>query len=218
MKINDLLNAHGLAPLPMQVCLQNRHAGASTFANPRFAVKSVWLSTRDEPSLCELSLRPLDFGNGSRCIALIGRAIAADSDDAADEDTVSLVYLLNAAEPCVWEAVDSWVEAGFLWVIASDHLQVATSISPPDLEVLNVRDVEGEELESDLLGGELLQLMKDGRMEDELKSRLGIVHPVVYTIVETPMTCKSLEPVDPEEWRVHLEHQANWLRHREITG
>jgi hypothetical protein len=218
MQMNEILKAHGLTLFPMQACLESRHAGPSTFSNPGFAVNSAWQATGDEPILCELSLRALNFGNVARCIALVGRAITPDYDDAPDDDRLTLVYLLNPADPCVWEAVDSWVAAGLLWVRVSDRLQLATTTGALDHQILDSRAAEGEEFESDILGGELLQLMKDGQMEEALRSRLGVDDPIFFTIVETPMILKSLVPVDPELWRMHLEHQANKLRHEGIAS
>jgi len=84
--------------------------------------------------------------------------------------------------------------------------------APPaghDQDFSEAREVQGNELESDLLAGRLLELISQGRLEAVLASQLGVQQPLRCAIVETPMLCQSMTPVDPREWEAHLEHQHN---------
>jgi hypothetical protein len=134
-----------------------------------------------------MALRVVDLG-GLDCCVMQASATTPGEGDPSDDDYRAFVYLLNPAETCLWKAIDSWLEVG---------------------SVLEARHAEGEELHGDMLAGAIERLLEAGQLEAELAKQLDIKVPLYCGIVETPMMLKSLESIDKEEWRLHVEHYWN---------
>ena len=207
----DQLHCDGsLKGLSMRASL--RATGASTPSRfcPAWELHYHWVGQEREPLLISLALRLLYLG-GSTCCAVQGRAITRGVGNPQDEDERTFVYLLNQADPTVWLAIDGWVQARCL-TAQSPKYGHGTSMSSSDLLALAARDCEGEELESDMLGGSILQLLRDGRLEVEVARQLDVKTPLYCAVVETPMLLASLQPVDQEEKRLRKEHEWNtWV-------
>jgi len=72
------------------------------------------------------------------------------------------------------------------------------------------RNHEADEIISDFVTSALIELWHQGRLEEVVKSGLGINRPLFCAIVETPMLCASLRPpLTQEEVDAHEAHQAN---------
>jgi hypothetical protein len=208
MTINEILKRHDLPPLPMRAWLELRHTSAFTVFNPTWALQYRWEAEGEEPILCGLELRKLEFAGALACLALIGRALMPSCDRGADDEERFLVFLLNPADPTVWEAVDSWLQARCLGATNGTGMS-GSSVTSAALAALDIRSIEGEELESDLLAGELLEQIKNGQLG--IRSGLELNGPIYFTIVETPFMCKSLQPADPGQLTMDFEHKANKL-------
>jgi hypothetical protein len=211
MNINELLEGHGLEHLPIRAWLKEPRSQAEP-PSSSYAVESRWLLAQTQPQLCGLKLRALHLGGSFRCLALVVDALAPVwKEETFDEERRYVVYLLNPADTSVWAAVDSWAQAKLLKAHTEDTC-LGTGIRQLDADVLELRDLEGQELESELLAGQLLELMKARMLEKVVREQLGLNRKTYVSVVETPMMCKSLEPVDAELWRMHLEHENNWSR------
>ena len=192
----------------MRAWLKPTGETAPSHGAPAWVLEGQWKSAEGKPLLVGVALRLLNLG-GSVCCAVQGRAIAPGEGKPRDEDVRVVVHLLSPAEPSVWQAIESWVQAGCISVQTGRQRMHGTSMSETDLEVLDARYAEGEELESDMLAGAIEQLIAEGRLEAEVAMQLGIRVPLYCAIVETPMMLKSLQPPDMEEWRLHTEHYWN---------
>jgi hypothetical protein len=207
MTINDILKSHDLAPLPLRAWLERRHIGAPTASNPTWALEHRWEAGGEQPIICELNLHKVQFSDVFTCLALVGRLVMPYCYSADDEER-TLVFLLNPADPTVWEAVDSWFQARYF--SASDGVGILSSpVGSADGAALDARSIEGEELESDLLAAELLEQIKSGGLI--FKSGRALRHPLYFAIVETPLIIKSLQPFDTIEWEMQSNHKANML-------
>ncbi|HYD15059.1 MAG TPA: hypothetical protein VEA77_01530 [Hyphomicrobium sp.] len=205
-----------LMVLPMKAWLKPTGVAAPSPRERAWVLEQEWTSSDEEPHLVEVALRLLNL-NGSMCCAIKGRAIAADREGRHDDER-AIVYLLNPADPSVWESIDSWMRTGYMTVCLGPGKSHSTSVGARDVEALKARGVEGEELESDMLAASILKLLKEGRLESEVAQQLGIKVPVCCVIVETPMMYKSLLPVDEEKWRLHKEHEASRLESEGIAS
>lgn len=153
-----------------------------------------------------IALRLVRIG-GSTCCALEGRVEYWKEERQWALTKRPFVYLLSPAEPSAWRAIDSWFEAkGFAMEHASGQLSLFR-LSARDRSVLEARYAEGEELESDMLAGNITELLESGRLETVLAKQLGLLGPMDCAIVETPMLLKSLQPYDPQEWKLHTERE-----------
>jgi hypothetical protein len=152
---------------------------------------------------------------GDDCCVVLAEAITLGEGTPSDEDYRALVFLLNPADKCVWAAIDNWVKVGIIAAHESSRGTNGTSVTPRDLEVLELRDLEGAELDSDTLASAIEKLLEQGQLEAELAKQLGIKMPLYCAIVETPMMLRSFQPPSVEileEWRLHKEHEWNrWL-------
>lgn len=210
MTINEILKRHELAPLPMRAWLERRHTGPSNVFNPTWALQYRWEAEGKQPILCGLELHKLEFAEALACLALVGRAVMPRCDDADDEEHEERfpVFFLNPADPTVWEAVDSWLQAGYFSATDGNGMS-GSSVTSADLAALDARSIEGEELESDLLAGELLKQIKSGQLH--FTSGREMKHPLYFTIVETPFISTSLQPIDPDEFEMQRHYRANKL-------
>ena len=203
----DQLHADGcLRGLPMRATLETTGGTNPSWYGPQWRLVSKWISMEEQPLLAGTRLRSIKLDEFDCCV-LEGRAIAPGEGNPLDDDCRALVYLLNPADACVWKAIDSWVQHGSIASLANPGSGGSySSVCARDLEVLELRSLEGEELESDLLAGAIQKLLKGGRLEAELAKQLGLDVPLYCTVVETPMLLKSLQTIDPEEWRQYMEH------------
>jgi hypothetical protein len=150
----DELHADGcLKHLPMRAWLKPTGV-ATRFASPGWLVEDQWKGAGEKPILVGVTLKLLKL-DGVVCCVVQGRAIALGDGDPTDEDERAIVYLLNPADGDVWQAIDSWMKAGYIVARVDLRSTHGTSVSDTDLAVLEARAVEGEELESDMLAASL---------------------------------------------------------------
>jgi len=208
----DELHSDGcLKGLPLRATLNATGQPAPSFALPEWELEYRWVVAEKRVLQTNASLRCVRLGNADCCVVL-AEAITPGEGNPRDEDYRALVYVLNPADRCVWTAIDSWVTFGSIATHEALRCSGGGCVTLRDLQVLKLRDLEGEELESDVLAGEIQELLKVGKLESELARQLGIKVPLYCAIVETPMMLKSMQPVNPEEWRLHKEHEMNrWL-------
>lgn len=210
MNFEQLPASSPFAAFPLRARIEPTGVSVPSASCPAWELEHQWVSLEEEPLLVGIALRLVDLG-GSACFAVTGRAVT-QRKMRRGKDERALVYLLNAADPVVWTMVDSWVRVGCMSVRINSKCRLGTSVSTPDLAVLEARYAEGEELESDLLAGAIMELMRKGQLEGEMGRKLGIKVPLYCAIAETPMMLKSLQPVDEEAWRLHKEHElSRWL-------
>jgi hypothetical protein len=211
MTFNEEPSNDILRQLPMRARLKATGAIAPSGATPAWIVEQQWQSTVEQPLLVGIALRLFEL-RGIRCCAIQGSAVTPGKGASSYDDERAFVYLLNPADPIVWRAIDSWLEEGRVIVHTGSGCQRAASLCNADLAVLAVREIEGEELESDMLAGVIKELFYEGLLETEVATQLGIKVPAYCTVVETPMMCKSLEPADEEAWRIFMEIRTQkWL-------
>jgi hypothetical protein len=210
MNFDQLPKDSALAALPMRARLAPTGVSVPSVSCAAWELQHQWVSTEEEPLLCGTALRLVKL-ESVVCLTVKSRAIAPRKMRRG-KDERAFVYLLNPADPVVWTTVDSWLRAGCMSVRTSPRRRHGTSVSTPDLAVTEARDLEGEELHSDMLAGAIEQLLERGELEAELAKHLDIKVPLYCAIVETPLMLKSLQHVDMEEWRLHKEHEMNrWL-------
>lgn len=215
MNINDLLNGHKLPTMPMRAWLSQDEGLEPDVTGPIWTLEDCWGSPESQPLLTGAKIREFHLGDIA-CLAVIGHAVtlyssSGNDDEVSDDDERAFIYLLNPADPCVWDVIDSWEAAPFRHMrIRSGGGSLATPLPKADLELLDARSAKDNELDNDLLAGELLKLMKEGRLEEVLRDQLGIKRPMYLAIVETPMLCKSLTPLSAEE----LEEAQAYLAHK----
>ena len=207
MAFTELLADNCSTSLPMRARLVETGSRVPSPGSPPWVLQHEWTAMEEEPMLVGVALKLFDL-DGVACCAALGRAIAPSCEDPRQEDERAFVYLLSPADPLVWQAIDSWMQVQFISVRTPKYMH-ATSLSKSDLEVLEARYAEGEELESDLLGGAIQKLIDEGRLEAEVAKQLGITVPLYCAVVETPMLCISLQPVELALWREHVEHHWN---------
>lgn len=211
MNFDDLHGGGCLKALRLRAWLRPTGATAPSHASAAWVVEDQWKSEDEKPLLVGVALRLLRL-DGVECCAIKGRAITPGERNARDEDERAVVYLLSLAEPGVWQAIDSWIQVGSIPVKTGPRSMHATTVSKNDLAVLDARDVEGEELESDMLAGAIQKLIEAEQLEAEVAKQLDIKVPLYCAVVETPMMLKSLQPVDEEEWRLHKEREGTrWV-------
>lgn len=210
MNFDQLPNDSALAALPMRARLAPTGVSVPGISCAAWELQHQWVSTEEEPLLNGTALRLVKLG-GVVCLAVKSDAIAPRKMRRG-KDERAIVYLLNPADPVVWTTVDSWLRARCISVRSSPRCRHGTSVSPPDLAVTEARDLEGEELESDMLAGAIQRLVGAGQLEAEVAKQLDIKVPLYCAVVETPMMLKSLQPVDSEEWRLHKEREwTTWV-------
>lgn len=200
------LHEHGcLKNLPMRAWLKATGTTSPSSSTPAWIVEVRWKVAGEQPLFVRVSLQPLEL-DGVTCCALVGRAISPGEGSPRGEVERAVVYLLSLAEPSVWLAIDSWMHVGHVSARTGQCCMQGPSVSESAQAVLKARDVEGEEFESDMLAGGIVKLLEAGQLEAEVAKQLDIQVPLTCTVVETPMMLKSLQPVDPEMWREHVEH------------
>lgn len=205
MNINELLKGHELPSLPLRAWLARTNFPGGGVGELAWRLEDCWVSPEKRPSLTTAKLRAFELTDGCPCLAIVANATApewnwADDEELTDEYLRTLVYLLSPAEPTVWQAIDSWQRdrSGFMQVLSEGGLH-GSQLHHKSEYYDGARASEGSELDSDLLAGELLKLMKDGRLEQVLIAKLGITRPMHVAIVETPKLCKSMTPLSQEE-------------------
>jgi hypothetical protein len=208
MNINQTLANHHLDALPLRSWFEQRHASPSKKYNPRWGLAYKWSGPEEQcPIPSNMRLRAVTL-DGFQCCALVTEAFAMTDSDVLDEDLRTFVFLLNPADGQTWEAISSWFEAGLI-VLTGDGGANGGGTHAEDRAICDLERQRGEELESDLLAGALLKLLSAKRLEQTLASQLETAYPLYVSIAETPMMCKSIQPVDPKLWRQHLEHKTN---------
>lgn len=202
----DQLHSEGcLKGLPLRAMLNATSQPVPSFAFPGWELEYNWVATEKRALLSNASLRCVRLGSVDCCVVL-AEAITPGEGTPRDEDYRALAFVLSPAEGCVWEAISSWVTFGSIATHESSRASGRTMVTLRDLEILQLRDLEGEELDSDLLADAIEKLLEAGHLEAELARQLDIKVPLHCAIVETPMLLKSLQPMDPELWKEHLEH------------
>lgn len=210
MKFDQLTSNSALAALPIRARLVPTGCGAPARGFPTWRLQHLWTSQEEEPILCMLELRTVSIG-GVSCVVAVGSAITVRELEEG-EDERAFVYLLNPADPVVWLAIDSWVQARWIAALQINVGSIGAGLSQPEHEVLSARQYEGLELESDMLGGAILDLVRTQRLALEVAEQLQIKVPLFCAVVETPMMVKSMEPVDEEVVRLLKEHEWNkWV-------
>lgn len=223
MNINDLLKGHNLPPLRLRAWLAQTDFLKPKSGELAWRLEDCWVAPEKRPSLSTVKLRAFDLEDGLPCLAIIGRAQAPEwnwaDEELTDEHLRTLVYLLSPADTTVWDAIDSWQpdKSGSMQVLSEGVIH-GSPLHHNSEYYDETRASEGSELDSDLLGGKLLKLVAAGELEEVLRDKLGIKTPMHVAIVETPMLFKSMTPVDPELWRMHVEHRANQLQHDELES
>lgn len=213
MNINDLLNGQKLPSMPMRAWLSQDEGLEPDVTGPIWILEDCWGASESQPLLTGAKIREFHLGDIA-CLAVIGHAVtlyssSGNEDEVSDDDERTFIYLLNPADPCVWDAIASWEAAPFRQMrIRSGRGSLATTLQA-DLELLDARSAKDNELDSDLLAGELLKLMKESRLEEVLRNQLGIKRPMYLAIVETPMLCKSLTPLSAEELEQARAYRAH---------
>lgn len=216
MNINDLLAGHNLPPLPMRAWLSRTDFLIADTGKRGWRLEDCWVAPEKRPMLTTYRLRELELLDGSPCLAIVADAIGPewnwqDDEELTDEHYRTLVYLLNPADPTVWEAIHSWEEGPFRFISILCEGGVSMSPLPQNRDAYyDARSAELDELECDLLAGKLLKLIAAGQLEKELKSKLGITRPMYVAIVETPMLCKAMRPLSPAE----LAEAEAYLAHK----
>lgn len=216
MNINELLAGHNLPILPMRAWLGRTDFPGAGVGEPAWRLEDCWVTTEKRPSLSTVKLRAFELADGLPCFAIIGSAESpewnwADNEELTDEYLRTFVYLLSPAEPTVWQAIDSWQQdkSGFMQVLSDGGIH-GSPLHHKSAYYDDARQCAGNELDSDLLAGKLLELIAAGQLEEVLKGKLGITRPMYLAIVETPMLCKSLAPLPAEE----LEEAQAYLAHK----
>ncbi len=217
MNINNLLNENGLKPLSMRAWLQPCPATGAAQSVPGWQLECDWSSDEEKPALRDLELCSAELSEGLLCLALTGRGTRQRVGDKAGIHELTVVWLLNPADTNVWQAIESWLKGAPVWGLNAIDVG-STFTASSDLAALEAREREGEELESDLLAGTLIELMKQGQLEAKLACELGISGAISIAIVESPMLCKSFEPVDPELWAAHVAHEENNILRDDSKG
>lgn len=210
MKFDQLPSGSALAALPMRARLVQTGVTAPSRGLPAWQLHHLWTSQEEEPILSMLELRTASIG-GVSCVAAVGHAIT-ERELEEGEDERGFVYLLSPADPVVWAAIDSWVQTRWVAALQINVGSVGAGLVHPELELLSARQYESLELESDMLGGAIMELLRTDRLASEVAEQLQIKVPLLCAVVETPMMVKSMEPVDDEEvWRLK-EHEWNkWV-------
>jgi hypothetical protein len=182
----DQLHSHGsVKGLPMRASLESTGEAAPSRSSPSWVLVSKWIAAEEQPLLMSMSLRRVSLG-GSECCAVQARAIAPGEGNPTKADERVFVYLLNPADANVWEAINSWVKVGSIAARVNPRSGGSgTTVMPRDLEVLELRALEGAELDSDMLAGELLTLLEQGQLEAEVARQFDIKVPVYCAVVET---------------------------------
>lgn len=212
----DQLHSDGcLKGMPLRATLNAKGQLAPSFFFPEWELEYTWVAAEKRVLLSSASLRCVRLGDVDCCVVL-AEAITPGEGTPSDEDYRALAFLLSPAEKCVWEAICSWVTFGSIATHEALRGSGRTFMTLRDLEVLKLRGLEGEELDSDLLADSVEKLLKAGQLEAELARQLDIKVPLHCGIVETPMLLKSLQPMDPELWKEHLEHYWNKGLNEEI--
>jgi hypothetical protein len=216
MNFDQLHSDGALKGLRVRASLHSTGEAAPSHSCPAWILVSKWVAAQEQPLLVSMRLRWVKLG-GSECCVVHASAIAPSEQDAeAGADERALVYLLNPSDPTVWQAIKSWVDVGTIAARVNPRSGGSSStVTPRDLGVLELKTLEGAELDSDMLAGEVLALLEAGQLEAELARQLGIKMPLHCAIVETPMMLKSLQPVDAGTlalYEEHKEHEMNrWL-------
>jgi hypothetical protein len=211
MNFDQLYSEGSLKGLPMRASLKATGEATPSWSTPAWRLVSEWNSPEVQPLLVGTRLRVVAL-DGCECCVVHGEAITPCEGNPIDEDYRAFVYLLNPADRCVWEAIDSWVKVGCIASYVNPRTFSGESVVPQDLEVLELRGLEGAELDSDTLAGAIEKLLEAGQLEAELARQLDIKVPLYCTVVETPMMLKSLQPPSMEtmeEWRAHKERELN---------
>lgn len=205
----EQLHGANLKGLPMRAWLHKTEASASSVAKSQWLVEHRWKSVKDTPLLVDATLRLLKLRGITCCAIKAGARSEEGEGDPSGADERAVVYLLNPADACVWQAIESWIQAGHISVLEGPTTTLVTPVNAGDLQVLLARAAEGEELESDMLAGSILELVEQGRLEEEVARLLDVKGCLYCAVVETPMMCKSMQPVDEKLLRQHKEHEAN---------
>lgn len=203
MTYDELHTVGILKDLPMRVSLAQADGGSWW---PAWRLKEAWQPAGLHRNVLPKALRLVGIG-GSDCFALEGRVVKWKEGRQGTLTERPFVYLMSPAEPSAWSAIDSWFEANHIAVEHASGQLSLLRLSALDRSVLEARYAEGEELESDMLAGHIVELLDSGRLEADLAKQLGLHGPMDCAIVETPMLLKSLQPYDPREWALHEESE-----------
>ncbi len=208
MTYDDLHSVGCLKGLLLRATLSATGHSAPSFAFPEWELEYSWVAAEKRVLLFRSGLRCLRLGDVD-CLVVLAEAIIPGEGTPRDEDYQALAFVFNPADGCVWNAIDSWVTLGSVATHEASAGSGGTFVTLQDLQVQRLRNLEGQELESDMLAGIIEKLLKAGKLEAEVARQLDVKVPLHCAVVETPMLLKSLQPVDPEIWRQHVEHYWN---------
>lgn len=186
-----------LAQLPLRARLKRTGITSSSPSVPAWVVVDEWLSDDSRPALADLSLHLIKV-NGSDCCAVIALG-AASLQTGPSEDERALVYLLSPADEAVWEAIDSWLEKGFITVEFRPRQLAAHAIEEVPAAILAMRCTLGEERQSDSLAAALADLIGKGALDDAVSKQLQLPLPIYCAVIETEMLYSSFMRLDDTE-------------------
>ena len=203
----DQLHSEGcLKGLPLRATVNATGQPAPSFAFPEWELEYTWVAAEKRVLLTNYGLRRVRLETVDCCVVL-AEAITPGEGNPNDEDYRAIAYVLNPADRCVWEAICSWAAFGSIATHESSRGYGRAFVTLRDLDVLKLRDLEGEELESDMLAGAIEKLLNAGQLEAELARQLDIKVPLHCAIVETPMMLKSLQPVQLKQGELISEDE-----------
>lgn len=191
--VNDILSAQSLTPFSLRAWLHHKPASNNYF--PDWTLFHDWVAPTEAPRLCFRNLEVVDL-DGAMCYVLHGKAVKPLHGRIimTDDDEVEFIFVLNPSDPEVKDAVQSWASrrmathrVGDGWGFEGEISVKARGLIKQD----SGSDAAIKE-QSNLLASVLVKLVREGRLETMLASKLSIQRPVYCTIVENELMLEAM--------------------------